>query len=306
MSDTPEPENTNLKRKLERIERLAEILKVNATKDPSKPPIQSINCDGGVSFCGTGDAILLSYISAGCPDELQIYTRDGKRDCLKYFNITLAESRFGVSGAKIFDAEVRDRGSIPRLIRACQILKIKGLPRRPEVNLPSFAIEAAKKFWGAMSPKVLFCPEVNDQSRAWCYWDELGKLVGEEKKKDLTRAIATSLAPSPSESWAIAMAVIQQCDLMIGLDSAYAHLAAVFDRQAIVILGPTRYTVFSHAPCVTCIEPPQSGRFCSGCSFAPPFGQVCAKLGCGEIRRISAQSVFVAIKEKLAERGLSL
>ena len=285
---------------------MPEILRIRSGKKLDGPNPQVINCDAGKAFNGTGDSILLSFIAAGCPDELQIQTRDGKRDCLKYFNIELANNRVGVCGTKIFDAEVRDRGAIPRLRRACQLLRIQGQPKRPEVNLPDFAIETARRFWGTLSPKVLFCPEVNDVSRAWHYWKELGNLVGVEKKKDLTRAVATMLAPNQNESWAIAMAIIQQCDLLIGTDSAYAHLAAVFERPAVVILGPTKSTVFAHAACIRCIEPPEKDSFCKTCCYGPPFGPICQKLGCAEIRRISAESVFVAVKEKLAERGLSV
>lgn len=276
---------------------MPEIINVNQSKCV-RPMI--VNGDAGPSFCGTGDLILLSYISCGCPDELQIKTRDGKKGCLKYFDIQLEENRPGISASGIFDQEVRDKGAIPRLQRACDFFRIKGQPKRPTITLPDFSKEAAIKFWEGLDQKILFCPQTNDNSRSWPHWGSLSRRIGSNRKRELNREVALGLAPLESETWAVAMAIIESCDLFVGLDSAYAHLAGVFQKPAIVILGPTKPGVFAHESSIECLTPPSGGpHLCSGCSYSHPFDRKCVLHGCREIERIGPDVVFAAIQTKL-------
>ena len=84
-------------------------------------------------------------------------------------------------------------------------------------------------------------------------------------------------------------ALVRRAACVVGNDSFPAHLgAAVGTGPVLALLGPTKASVFAHAPNVTCLSGPWD---CSGCHFAAPFRAACDQ-GCQSLEGLSVAAVF--------------
>lgn len=263
---------------------------VPSGKPPAANPRCVVDLQTGPNFCGTGDGLILAWLAAAEPHNIVLNCTDGKWDCLNCLDIPLLKERLvGSSPTKLFDMEKAERGTRGRMARAADYYGIKSPPKRPALRIPPKARVAAARFWQGRGQKILFCPEVNDGSRLWPYWNELGGLI--KGSRTFTYSVCKTFMPKKELTWAFAFAVIDMADVVIGADSAYMHIASITDTTGICIMGPTLPNVFEHAPCIRCVTPPHAGRVCSGCCFETPFNvSICSK-GCFELARVTPEMV---------------
>ena len=264
-----------------------------------KRPYRIINLDHGPNTCGSGDLILFSHIahgSRGTDDEIVIRSSN-KIDILRLLNQPhideLAARPIGLSPKHIFGIEQSCRAYIPRYEQIRRYFNIKSMPKRPQVLLKKESLEYASEWWRyEQATKVLFCIDANDKSRRWQHWTSLADLMNEHYTAILTKENCDS-------SWYNAAAIISMADVVVAVDSAYAHLAATLAKPTVVIMGPTRPTAYAHvADCVTCLVPPNDS--CGGCVYNKPFHDLkCGHNGCNQIERITPEQVLEEVKRCL-------
>lgn len=268
-----------------------------------KRPYRIINLDHGPNTCGSGDLALFCWIaegSRGTDDEIVIRSSN-KIDILRLLQQPyvdeLASRPIGLSPKHIFGIEQSCRAYIPRYEQIRRYFNIKSMPKRPQVLLKKESLEYAEEWWYDTYPsyfkRVLFCIDANDKSRRWQRWAGLSDLLNDQYASMLTKENCLS-------SWYNAAAIISMADVVVAVDSAYAHLAATLAKPTIVLMGPTRPTAYAHAAdCVTCLVPPNDS--CGGCVYNKPFHDLnCGHNGCSQIERITPELVFEEVKKCLA------
>jgi len=252
-----------------------------------------INCDNGPNFCGSGDLALLSWLATGTRgtgDEVVLRSAN-KIELLRLLGQPHTEDYLlrpiGLSPHQIWHEEKKCKGSVPRYQQAMKLLGIKSQPKRPTLPVTPEAVEFAKEFWGSMDEKVLFCPESKDRSRQWPHWSGLQEMI----------AGVSLTQKACNNRWENAIEIIRMADVVVAVDSAYAHLAVTLAKPTVIILGTTKRTAFTHAEdCAVCIEPPSDS--CAGCYYNAPFHELkCGNVGCKEIARISPIQVFEETKK---------
>jgi hypothetical protein len=257
-----------------------------------------INVDHGPNFCGVGDVILLAHAIAntkGTEGEMRLRS-DNKKDVLSLLGEENIERVVGRSPSPIFGHEVECRGSVPRIDLIRRHFRINAEPRRPQLHITEGERQYAKDWWsgssGYLGKRILLCMEVEDKSRRWDDgFLKLLKLLG--SASFLRKANCGAL-------WGNVAAIIDMADVVVAIDSGYAHVAATLGKKTIVVLGPTRPNAYSHAAdCVTCITPPEDDP-CTGCVYGNVFrDKKCDRNGCGQIAKISAESVFEEVDKCL-------
>lgn len=270
-----------------------------------------INCDNGPNFAGSGDMILLSWVcegTRGTSDEVVLRTSN-KIELLRLLGQPHVEEHvlrpIGLSPHQVWHEEKKCKGSIPRYQQAMKLFGIKSPPKRPTLPVTPESVEFAKEYWSGKlfegKPKVLFCPESKDRSRQWPHWGELGLSIHPrtEVRPWVDWNVVYLFQEGCNNRWSNAIEIIRMADVVVAVDSAYAHLAVTLAKPTVIILGTTKKTAFAHAEdCAICIEPPSDS--CAGCYYNPPFHELkCGDVGCREIARISPSQVFEEIKKCL-------
>jgi rfaE bifunctional protein nucleotidyltransferase chain/domain len=75
----------------------------------------------------------------------------------------------------------------------------------------------------------------------------------------------------------------------VGNDSFPTHLAGAVGVPTLALMGPTRPTVFAHAPAVECLA--SATIDCTGCHFGPTFRAACDQ-GCQSLFRLYPDAVL--------------
>lgn len=262
-------------------------------------PYRYINMDHGPNTCGSGDAIVCKWAiegTKGTEEEFRLRS-DNKKEILQLLGEENCPRPIGLSPKQIFGIEKACRANIPRVDQIRKLFDIKAEPKRPKLVIPQEARDYAELWWSdqvGLGKKLLTCEEVNDKSRRWPHFDEFVHIAFEEF------AICELRKNDCDESWFNAAAIIDMADVVVAIDSAYAHIAATLGKKTIVIMGPTRPTAYAHATdCVTCLTPPEDDP-CSGCVYNEPFHErKCGHFGCAQIAKITPRQVFEEVKRIL-------
>lgn len=261
---------------------------------------------------GFGDAMTTAWISEGSrnsPVRLIHYATGEKADLLRLFGQVVTDDPSG--SVTTFDAyrvecEI-ERGSIPRVeSRAIQI-GIDPTPQRPRLQkLPRSATEFAADLHHHATEGdhgrrflVMLCPQTEYRSREWPagHWIDLAwKLwkagIGitvqlgrdDERFRNVPRFHF-------GHCWENKIALMQRCDVVVGIDSAPIHVAGTLGRPTVALLGPTKKGIISHCDSVSVMTAPLDRIDCTGCVFQSPFRAACDQ-GCLSLARLWPEEVY--------------
>lgn len=256
---------------------------------------------------GLGDVVSLMYLS----HHLEFHTDDpNKIAILNLCNQPVATKDQAVKINQVRGEEHADVGRQPRLKYICDFLGIDHDPRRPTLTIPESAwAERQLKLMGkSQYPVVLFFPQSHHSCREWhsanwCWlaWELIlrGVAVGIcllEPNEDFYTCPHVFAGQPITDI----LALMAGADLVVGCDSAPAHIAGLLQVPTVAVMGPTKANIFDHcSDCVTCVS---SDRLpCVGCNFHPKMGfGVACEIGCRSLLMLDARQVYDAIRKQLA------
>ncbi|HVK09763.1 MAG TPA: glycosyltransferase family 9 protein [Gemmataceae bacterium] len=260
-------------------------------------------------YAGLGDIVMLAWLAEGCRRAGQSLVFHRKRDLelMDLFGLTADPEPGGVSLDEAYRTELADRGRRPRLDYVRDLLNVTGPPARPTLR-----IAADRRAWAADrvrelgGPPVILFPQTAWVAREWpaSYWVDLAW-----KLKAAGVPVLLLMAPkderftnTPVYWWGTPIdrlaALIEQAALVVGNDSFPAHLAGAIGTPTLALMGPTRPTVFAHAPAVECLG--SDAIDCTGCHFGPPFRAACDQ-GCQSLFRLDPDLVLRRVLQKLRQ-----
>jgi hypothetical protein len=266
----------------------------------------TIDLESTKAYSGLGDIVMLAWLAEGC-------RRTGKRvaahrtrnlDLMELFGLE-ADPGPGVPLDRAYERELADRCRRPRLDYIRDYLDIVEPPARPTARIAdddrTWAADRLRELGG---PPVLLFPQTAWVTREWPanYWVDLAwrlKSVGVPSVVLMSQK-DERFTNTPLYWWGTPIprlaALIEQAALVVGNDSFPAHLAGALDVPTLALMGPTRPTVFAHAPAVECLS--SDALDCSGCHFAPPFRAACDQ-GCQSLYRLFPEVVYRRVLQKL-------
>jgi ADP-heptose:LPS heptosyltransferase len=231
------------------------------------------------------------------------FHRTRNLDLAELVGLTVDPEPGGVKLDDAYAAELADRGRRPRLDYIREFLGISEPPARPTVRIP-----AENRSWAAAragevgKPLVLLFPQVGWVPRGWpaSHWVDLAwdlHAVGVPAVVLLADK-DDRFTNTPAFWWGTPVgrlaALMESAALVVGADSFPAHLAGAVGVPTLALLGPTRPTVFAHAPAVI---PLASDRIdCTGCHFGEPFRAACDQ-GCQSLGRLYPADVLGRVRQ---------
>lgn len=274
-----------------------------------------INTESTPYFGGLGDSILLAWFSEGAKNTetpIELWASGSRQLMLECLGQPIAKNTHNcITPSGAYDLELADHGKLPRVEYVRKFLNIETPLKRPQHNIPPALIEWARtqrQQHCGNSPMVLLFPQTHWKPREWhhAHWIQLGIQL---KRQGLTPIFMLThddqkFTQSPTMAYwgfslAHVMAMIFISDVVVGNDSAPAHLAGTLGKKTIAILGPTKPTVFGHIENVFCLQ--STNQSCVGCHFAQPlFNQACDS-GCSALFSVSPEQVQNRINVLLGE-----
>jgi hypothetical protein len=262
------------------------------------------SCKG---YSGLGDIVMLSWLAEGCRREGQpiVFHRKRNLDLMGLFGLTADPEPGGVCLDDAYKSEVADRCRRPRLDYIRQFLNVTAPPARPTPRIAAEHREwAADRVSELGGPPVILFPQTAWVTREWpaSYWVDLSWRL---KAADIPVLVLMSpkderFTNTPLYWWGTPLdrlaALVERAALVVGNDSFPAHLAGAIGVPTIALMGPTRPTVFAHAPAVECLA--SDAIDCTGCHFSPPFRAACDQ-GCQSLFRLYPDVVFRRVLQKL-------
>lgn len=270
---------------------------------------------------GYGDAMITAWIAEGSRHadiRLVHYATGEKARLLRLFGQHVTDDFAG--SVTTFDAYKieceMERGRIPRVESRAIQLGIDPTPQRPQLGtLPSEAVAFAADLYRSATVDdhgrkhlVMLCPQTEYRSREWPsgYWVDLawklwksGIGVTMQLGRDDDRFHNVPRYHF-GHNWDHKIALMQRCDLVIGIDSAPIHVAGTLDRPTLALLGPTTRRIVSHMPSVEVMSAPADRLDCVGCYFQSPFRAACDQ-GCLSLARLWPEEVLQRAKEILTQ-----
>lgn len=269
------------------------------------PPL-TVDLERGKGYAGLGDLVMLGWLAEGgrrAGRPLRFH-RTRSLDLAALVGLDVTAEPGGVALDPAYAAELADRGRRPRLDYVREFLGLTDV----EPVRPTLRVSAADREWAAGEAAglggrpVLLFPQTAWVPREWpaAYWVDLSwrlKAVGvpvlvllADKDPRFTN--------TPRYSWGTPVgrlaALMDRAAVVVGNDSFPAHLAAAAGVPTLALLGPTRPTVFAHAPAVECLA--SAAIDCTGCHFAAPFRAACDQ-GCQSLYRLSPEAVLRRVVE---------
>lgn len=188
-----------------------------------------------------------------------------------------------------------ERGSVSRAVSRGRAIGIVSPPKLPTLqSLPKESIEWAEQVsrdhrGEEKKPLVLLFPMTHYMSRRWpySYWVDLAWRLNRKGYSviTLTGTKDEELTNVPYLFWGQPIenvaALMLQADMIVGNDSGPTNLAGLLQRPTIAILGPTKPTIFDHAPTVTPIAASVDECACIGCHFGWPYRAACDRMCLG-------------------------
>ena len=102
------------------------------------------------------------------------------------------------------------------------------------------------------------------------------------------------------EKWA---AMMLEADLNVAISSGPASLAAIARASTIVLEGPTKPTIWWHAPQIETMQVGTDRVSCVGCHFGHPFRSAC-DFGCFALAALTPDFVLSRVVKRLDVRGI--
>lgn len=283
--------------------RMWEELRERRNPPPNVGRVVVVNCDSH----GYGDAVVTAWIAEGTKDatpRIACHATGRKKEFLELFGQTVLPAMpLMTSPAAGFDVERRG-SSAPRWVNWYRSLGIQHTAlARPAVSIPDRDNEWAE---GLLKGTVIgIAPQTTHTPREWppIYWKELYAAIREMGLPVAWLGLPDSRYSELDElktlgdSWSRAAAAINRCSVVIGNDSAMAHVAGTIGVPTIAILGPTTEAAFSHMPSVHCLATPKRVVECSGCAYGFGYDNLICKRGCAALSNVIPKQVMEKIKE---------
>lgn len=259
-----------------------------------------INLEGVRYYCGLGDIVLLAWLAEGSkrgPDPLAFHrTRD--LDLMTLLGLAVDPEPGGVCLDEVFHRECADRCREPRVNYIRRFLNLTTPLARPALHVPAADEEWADgQFRELGTPLVLLFPQTAWKTREWpaSYWVDLAwKLKAAGVPTVVLMANKDErFTNTPLYWWGTPIprlaALMKRAALVVGNDSFPAHLAGAVGVPTLALMGPTRPTVYAHAPAVECVT--TAALDCVGCHFRAPFRAACDQ-GCMALYRLFPDDVL--------------
>ena len=282
-----------------------------------------INTESRPYFGGLGDSILLAWLSEGAKgteQPIELWASGPRRfmlECLGQRDCIANSPDNCIVPSECYSRELADNGNRPRWEYVCEFLGIKTTPKQPTHQIPDEYLSWAKdQKQGLGSPLVLLFPQTHWQPRAWPsnYWCDLSWQLKNNGMNPVTMLDHDDPRYSNAvrRYWGYNLgqvaALMLQADVIIGNDSAPAHLAGTLGCKTIALMGPTKPTVFSHIMDVNKdFHVMASNKLsCTGCHFAggPDKFRAACDIGCMSLYSLLVPEVIDRVKELLGQRVL--
>lgn len=262
-------------------------------------------------YRGLGDIVMLAWLVEGSksgPTPLRFH-RKSNLELMELLGLEVDSEPGGIVMDEVYQVEMDDRCSRPRLEYIRDFLGITTPLARPNLTISAedeaWADQLAAEKAGAL---VLLFPQSAWKPREWPanYWVDVAwklKRAG-VRVEVLLQGEDARFQNTPSYRWNLPLprvaALMKRASLVVGNDSFPVHLAGTVGVPALALMGPTKSTVFAHAPSVECMF--GAGLECTGCHFRSPFRAACDQ-GCISLYRLFPDEVFARILERLGNAG---
>jgi len=282
-------------------------LRIDGPTSPSMP--KCLSCDQRIERVvkvnadahGMGDAVLTACIAEGAkqgPVKLIHAATRQNAAVLKLLGQEVTEDFEGsiTTYAAYHEHECKaERGSVPRAISRGRAIGINTRPKLPsDIRIPEESLKWAEQVSAdhrgkENRPIVLLFPMVHYTSRRWpySYWVDVAWKLHRKgyavivmtgtREEELTN-VPYLFWGQPIENIA---ALMLKADLVVGNDSGPANLSGALNVPTIAILGPTKPTIFAHAPSVTTMSASVEDCACVGCHFGWPYRAACDRMCLG-------------------------
>lgn len=270
-----------------------------------------IDLEGGKGYAGLGDIVMLAWLAEGCRRAGQplVFHRTRNLELAALFGLPTDPEPGGVTLDEAYRKELADQGRRPRLDYIREFLGVTAGPARPPLHLPPGHREwAADRARDLGEPLVVLFPQTAWTPREWpaSYWVDLAWSL---KAAGVPTVVLMSpkddrFLNTPAHWWGTPLdrvaALVERAAVVVGNDSFPAHLAGAIGTPTLALLGPTRPTVFAHAPAVECLA--SAAIECTGCHFAAPFRAACDQ-GCQSLFRLHPEVVLRRVLQMLEAAG---
>jgi hypothetical protein len=207
--------------------------------------------------------------------------------------------------------ELNDAGRNGRLEVRAEAL---GLPKeryaRPSPCLSPIDVRWAEDVVSLCGdkPLILLFPQTNYMPRQWPapYWVELAWMLNGQGFAPVVvlghhDARFTNVPfHRIAQPWSHVAALMQRASLVIGNDSAPAHLAGTLNVPTFALCGPTYKKVFEYMPSVQVVTAPHELRGCVGCHWKQDRGyRAACDQGCMALYDVRVEHVARLVEERV-------
>lgn len=249
---------------------------------------------------GIGDIIMSCWISEGSKgsETELIHAVHGKnnRQILKMFQQAITfDKTNAINVAEAYQTDLEIGDSFPRIETRRKVLGITAPIKRPTPYIGS----KSQRWADAVSNgrTILLYPQTHWKCREWptAYWIDLAWALKARGFQPITmlayRDERYKKTPQSfvGKSWQHNAALMNRSQLVVGNDSAGAHLAGTLDVPCLALVGPTTEFAFSHCPSVRLVK---GGMDCQGCNFKM---RPACKWGCSSLFTITVERVLKEI-----------
>ena len=215
-----------------------------------------------------------------------------------------------------------EQGSVPRVLSRARALGIDLSDLTPEtLRMPTVTVGEEAAIWAKRvcdemraaghAKAVALWPQTCYQSREWPtgHWHDLAWglrshgigsrffLGTNEERWHNTPGFVFGMG---WEKWA---AMMMEADLNVAISSGPASLAAIARARTIVLEGPTKPTIWWHAPQIETMQVGTDRVSCVGCHFGSPFRSAC-DFGCFALAALTPDLVLSRVIQRLDVRGI--
>ena len=210
-----------------------------------------------------------------------------------------------------------EQGSVPRVLSRARALGIELPATKPEdLVIPKVRISEAARDWAKAvvdemrnfghCKAVALWPQTVYPSREWPtgHWHDLawalrfrgigcGFFLGKDEER--WHNVPSYVYGEPWEHWA---ALMEAVDLNVAISSGPASLAALLHARIIVLEGPTKPTIWWHAPHIETMQVGRDRISCVGCHFGAPYRGSC-DFGCFALAALTPAEVLARVLDRL-------
>lgn len=261
---------------------------------------------------GLGDLCVTSFISEGSKDKsvrlIHFATGDNKRVLQMLGQEISYEKPKAITANKAYEMELKEKGSISRVLSRSYELGIYSEPKHPVAVLPQTAINYAKiQQNNNKNPLILLFPEVEWVPREWpaSYWVDLAWMLHQSNYdvRIFTKRENPKFSNTPrffyEQDIINVAALMKEASVVVGNDSGPVNLSGTLNVPTLALCGPTTSSCFSHLPTVEVLA---STYHCTGCYFGEPFRPACDQ-GCKSLFMLDAKTVMKKIQKMLKPKS---